>query len=202
MKLNFLNKICRECSESKSVNEFQLKRINKDGTLNFYLDCKICRNKKKREEWHTKNRKLGRQKWSEKNREKDRAYKQKYRNKEDNKKRSLEIAKKRRKNDPNFKLRGNLRHRIWMALKGLVKYESTLELLGCSVEDFKKHLESKFQNGMSWENYGENGWHIDHIKPCASFDLSDIEQQKICFNYKNMQPLWAIDNLVKSDKII
>jgi hypothetical protein len=57
-----------------------------------------------------------------------------------------------------------------------------------------------FTEGMSWDNYGE--WHIDHILPCSSFDLADIEQQKICFNYKNLQPLWAEDNLRKGAKII
>lgn len=53
---------------------------------------------------------------------------------------------------------------------------------------------------MTWENYGFYTWHIDHIRPCASFDLSDPEQQKICFNYKNMQPLWAHENLSKHAK--
>lgn len=55
---------------------------------------------------------------------------------------------------------------------------------------------------MSWENYGIRGWHIDHIKPCASFDLSIIEEQKECFHYTNLQPLWWHENLAKSDKII
>jgi hypothetical protein len=60
-------------------------------------------------------------------------------------------------------------------------------------------LEKKFLPGMNWENYGE--WHIDHIVPCSSFDLSKSEQQKICFNYSNLQPLWAADNIRKSDSI-
>jgi hypothetical protein len=61
-------------------------------------------------------------------------------------------------------------------------------------------MESLFLEGMSWDNYGK--WHIDHIRPCSSFDLSDTEQQKICFNYKNLQPLWAEDNLRKGAKVI
>jgi hypothetical protein len=75
-----------------------------------------------------------------------------------------------------------------------------MEYIGCSIEHLKDYLQSKFENGMTWENYGK--WHIDHIRPCASFDLTDIEQQKICFNYKNLQPLWAEDNFKKSDKWI
>lgn len=72
-----------------------------------------------------------------------------------------------------------------------------MELVGCSIDKLKQHLESKFTEGMSWDNYGD--WHVDHIKPCASFDLSDPEQQRLCFNYKNLQPLWAADNLSKGD---
>lgn len=65
----------------------------------------------------------------------------------------------------------------------------------------KKHLEKQFQNGMTWKNHTKDGWHIDHIIPCSFFDLSDPEQQKECFNYKNLQPLWAEDNLSKGNNI-
>ena len=68
--------------------------------------------------------------------------------------------------------------------------------------DLKLHLENQFVDGMNWNNYGKNGWHIDHIKPCASFDLTDPKQQKICFHYTNLQPLWAIDNLIKHSKLL
>jgi hypothetical protein len=61
------------------------------------------------------------------------------------------------------------------------------------------HIQSLFKDGMSWDNYGD--WQVDHIIPCAAFDLSNIDNQLICFNYKNLQPLWAIDNLIKKDKI-
>jgi hypothetical protein len=106
----------------------------------------------------------------------------------------------RRKIDINFKIRGNLKHRIWLSLKGFNKSKTTTKLLGCSIEHLKQHLEKQFNNGMSWLNYGK--WHIDHIKPCASFDLSKTKEQKKCFHYSNLQPLWAKDNLSKSDKII
>ncbi len=61
-------------------------------------------------------------------------------------------------------------------------------------------LAAKFTNGMAWDDYGD--WHIDHILPCISFDLSDENQQKICFHYTNLQPLWATDNLKKGSKIL
>lgn len=76
------------------------------------------------------------------------------------------------------------------------KYTNTFNLVGCNPEELLKHLESKFQNGMSWNNYRE--WVIDHIKPCISFDLTQIEEQKKCFHYTNLQPLWAKDNSKKA----
>ena len=98
-----------------------------------------------------------------------------------------------------FRLVNIQRARIRKALKGVVKSKRTLALLGCSAEEIWKHLESKFKPGMTKENYGE--WHVDHIKPCASFDLTDPEQQAICFHYTNLQPLWAVDNIKKRDRL-
>ena len=76
-----------------------------------------------------------------------------------------------------------------------------MELIGCSVSKLMKHLEGKFQDGMTWETRGVHGWHVDHIIPCKVFDLTDPEQQKQCFHYTNLQPLWAEDNLKKGDKV-
>jgi hypothetical protein len=76
-----------------------------------------------------------------------------------------------------------------------------LNLLGCPVEQFKSHLEKLWQSNMTWENHGIDGWHIDHIIPCASFDLSKIEEQKKCFHYTNLQPLWGRENQSKGKKI-
>jgi len=70
--------------------------------------------------------------------------------------------------------------------------------VGCDLNYFIRHLESQFDDEMSWGNYGL--WHIDHIQPCSSFDLSKEEEQKECFNYNNLQPLWAFDNLSKGAK--
>lgn len=110
--------------------------------------------------------------------------------------------------NPQSKLRTLISRRILDVLKGVSrKSAGTIDLLGCSIEFFRVYLESKFLDGMSWENHGQyrHGgpmtWHIDHIVPCAAFDLTDLEQQKKCFYYTNLQPLWAIDNLSKGDSI-
>jgi hypothetical protein len=92
------------------------------------------------------------------------------------------------------------RFRNWINKLITRKTGNATTLIGCSFEELKVHLESKFEPGMSWDNWGIIGWHIDHIRPLSSFDLTNIEQQKEAFSYKNLQPLWAQDNLEKSDK--
>jgi len=103
-----------------------------------------------------------------------------------------------------YKLRITVSERIRQALKYHLagtykKKDSTIELLGCSIDELKTYLQNQFKEGMTWQNHGE--WHIDHIIPCAAFDLSKKEDCLKCFNYKNLQPLWAHENLSKSDKI-
>ena len=71
--------------------------------------------------------------------------------------------------------------------------------MGCTTDELVAHLEKQFTPGMTWDNWAYRGWHIDHIRPCASFDLADPEQQRECFHYTNLQPLWAVDNMRKSD---
>lgn len=109
---------------------------------------------------------------------------------------AVRAHKRRHANKPLPRLRRLLRGRIRSALKGIDKSAYTIELLGCPVTWLEVHLESLFKSGMSWENYGPV-WHVDHIKPCAKFDLTNPEQQKICFHWTNLQPLFAKDNLKK-----
>lgn len=141
--------------------------------------------------------------WRIKNPEKDKLARQKY--KKDNKERIKKYLnvyiKRRMKIDESFKLSYNIRTRIRRALKKDFKKSKTIDLLGCSIEFLKVYLENKFKEGMSWENYGRYGWHIDHIKPCSKFDLTQESEQKKCFNYTNLQPLWAVDNLKKYNKM-
>jgi hypothetical protein len=108
----------------------------------------------------------------------------------------------RMKTDIQFKLSRVLRRRLHRALHGNYKNGSAVKDLGCTIDELKTHLESKFQSGMTWDNWSLKGWHIDHIKPLASFDLTDREQLLIACHYTNLQPLWAKDNLIKSAKII
>jgi hypothetical protein len=85
-----------------------------------------------------------------------------------------------------------------MALKNNSKAKSTIELLGCTIYDFKIYLKNKFLDKMTFENYGE--WHIDHIIPCSLFDLKINEAQFKCFHYSNMQPMWGTENIMKQNK--
>lgn len=125
-----------------------------------------------------------------------------YKNWERSRAQNQAYIKKRLKNDPIFKLVWNLRGRIHSALSGKRKAFKTIALLGCSPNFLRSHLETAFKKGhskygtMTWENYG-SVWHVDHIRPCASFDLSNPEQQKECFHYSNLQPLFATENLQK-----
>ena len=110
-----------------------------------------------------------------------------------------EYQKNRLSKDPLYKLSSSIRNRIGLSFKrnGYTKNSSTYEILGCSFEDFKLYLQDLFKDGMSWENQGE--WHLDHIIPVSS---AQTEEEIIKLNhYKNFQPLWAIDNIKKSNSI-
>lgn len=110
----------------------------------------------------------------------------------------------RNKNDPDFKLRGSLRARVRAALKSNNTQKSfkTMELVGCTINQLWIHLEKQFKPGMTRKNHGlgANRWHVDHIIPVSKFDLTDPDQQRICFNFRNLQPLWQPDNFRKSNK--
>lgn len=114
----------------------------------------------------------------------------------------VEWTKRRCATDPSFKMLKNYRKRVWDAMKGIVKSARSQELLGASADFVRGYIESQFTDGMTWDNYGYNGWHVDHIKPCSSFDLNDPVQQRECFHYTNLQPLWAADNFKKSDAFL
>lgn len=144
---------------------------------------------------------------------------------QDNKDRYIERAKKRNKENPeaanlahakwmkkhdyamqrynsdiNFRLIKIQRARIRNALKGLNKSQTTQELIGCTVEELKIHLESKFTKGMTWDTYGKYGWHVDHIVPISKFNLEDESELKRACHYSNLQPMWWRENLQKRDK--
>lgn len=120
--------------------------------------------------------------------------------KNNRRKRKLKRHHKRWKTDIQYKLKISLRNRLKHAIKNNHKRGSAVKDLGCSIEELKKHLESQFQPGMSWDNWTTDGWHIDHIVPLTAFDLSNPKELKKACHYTNLQPLWAKDNLVKSNK--
>jgi flagellar hook protein FlgE len=199
--MNF-TKICTVCQiEYPATTEFFHKCScrSKYGIKSY---CKKCGNKNCLERYYQNREKnLKKQKeWLSKNKEKRNKQQREYSYK--NKHKRNEYLKNKMKEDMQFRIRKNIRDRMRLAMCGSSKSKHTIELLGCSVEELKKHLEKQFTEGMNWDNYGKKGWHIDHILPCASFDLTDPEQQKRCFHYTNLQPLWAEDNYKKRDKIL
>ena len=109
-------------------------------------------------------------------------------------------TKKRRRTDPSFRLKLNLRTRIWNALKGKNKSASTMELIGCTIEELWTHLESKFEPWMTRKNYGKGGWDVDHIEACSKFDQTYPEQQRKCFHWSNLQPMEHIANIKKGTR--
>jgi hypothetical protein len=217
-------KVCTECNIEKQLNEFTKDSKGKQGvkskckqcvknyrnvynttnklkTQQYYIDNKERINKQSkityesnREYYIEKNKQYGKD-----NPEVRRKHTAKYL------KSNPEYYKTYRKNryhsDPQFKLRVNLGIRLNKALKTHTKYTSVLNLIGCSINELKEYIEKQFTDVMSWGNHGIY-WEVDHIKPCSSFDLTDIEQQKQCFHYSNLQPLPKIDNRIKSNKIL
>ncbi len=175
-------KKCKKCNIVKSLTEFYKQKKGKFGVKSECKDCIKIYNKL--------------------NSEYQSLYYKKYR--EENKEHIAKLKKDwevlKRKTDTLFRLKQNLRHRTNSAFKSKYwqKNNTTKNLLGCTFEEAKKHIEIKFTDGMSWDNYGK--WHIDHIIPLSSAKT----EEEICvlFNYKNLQPLWASDNFKKSDKIL
>ena len=212
-------KECTKCKETKNTDQF-----NKDNSRRDKISCwcRVCQ-KKKNDNWYQGDNKIKRKKdtndyyylnkdallpkMREYSTKRNRLEKTKQLKRdwyEQNKPRVREDAntrkRERRKTDPNFRLRESISSRIRAAIKNNSKSSQTLELLGCTIPELREHLETKFQTGMSWDNYGIKGWHVDHIRPCSSYNLSDPDQQRECFNHTNLQPLWATENLEKGDR--
>lgn len=194
-------KICSKCKNLKSLELFRKNKQTKDGLMHVCKECikivdKIYREKnagynKEYVKNNSEKIKQYQKEYQIKNQKKIKDQKLDYHSK--NKDKLNEYRRNHRKSYSHVRIANNLRTRVRMAVKrkNNTKVDSTTKMLGCDIFSFKKYLESKFTKGMSWENYGSDGWHIDHIIPCTSFDLADPEQQKICFHYTNLQPLWA-----------
>lgn len=188
---------CSKCKDLKDKSEFYFRYDKKHLLQSRCKDC-VIEDSSQSARRYIKRLKAKQKEYHQKNREKRIAYSKNY---NQSVYRAIRVVRDREKynTDLHFRMRQNLANRLRGALKRNTKSSSTYTLIGCSLQELKVHLESLFKEGMSWENYGE--WQIDHKIPCASFDLSLPEQQILCFNYKNLQPLWALENLIKKDKI-
>lgn len=182
--MNF--KVCKKCGIKKYITEFSKHPTSKYGCR---PECKVCRNKQSRL-FYLKNKDI----IDKKHKEYDKSHKQQIN------KYQIEYVRQKRKTDLSFRILNNFRRRLLKALNNECKIESSLNLLGCTSKDLKQYLESRFKSGMTWNNYGLHGWHIDHIKPCSKFDLSKVSEQRECFHYTNLQPLWAEENWKKSNR--
>lgn len=177
-----LNKLCSKCDNIKPISDFHRANANKDG---YCSSCKDCI-----KEQHIINKERISEKkkeWREKNKEKISEFHKIY-------------CSNRRKIDPMYKIITGLRSLISNSIRkmGYKKTSKTFKILGCDFNEFKTHIESQFKENMNWNNYGE--WHLDHIIP-----ISIAKTEKEIYelnNYTNLQPLWMLDNLIKSNKLI
>jgi len=202
---------CSTCGRVKATAFFFKREGSRTGRRSNCKDCSMAE-AKSRLRARAESSRAYHKAYRIKNREKFRGYAKNYYRKHivknrkrlnswrlNNKAWFAEYQKKRLKNDPAFKLRKNIARRIGLVLSGGSNSESVLDLIGCSSEFLRFYLESKFKAGMTWDNYGLSGWHVDHIRPCSSFDLTRPDEQRLCFHFLNLQPLWASENLRKGD---
>jgi len=207
-------KKCTCCRKLKKLSQFSIRKQNKDNHDSW---CQECYRIKSREygKKHLKQKLEYNKKWRKENSEKyhksnkdyyaknkkimnKRVKLWKINNSKKVKKWRIKDYKYRINNDISWKILRNLRTRIHHALVRETKSKPTIKLLNCSIKKLKYYIQKQFKKDMTWNNYGK--WHIDHIRPCASFDLSKPEEQRKCFNYKNLQPLWGKENQSKGAK--
>lgn len=201
-----LKYICRECQKIDG-KKYREKHSDK---------LKLKKEKyKKRKNFLNRQKWLNDSVWREKQKEKAKVRKKKYLSTENGKKhksiwdknyreKHREQINEKRRHNIKLKLENNIRCRFRKYVKRNIinniksVSKKSKELLGCSLDEYKKYLENLFEEEMSWENYGE--WHIDHVKPISSFDLTKEDEVKAAFHYSNTQPLWKLDNLRKGSK--
>ena len=209
-KKDGLATLCKECrrkyrkTTKAIVDEYnrnyrvenRARLVQKD--RKYYEENKttLCERSKKRYAQNPEKHRLAAAEYREANPEKSRAIVRKYHSK--HKDEAAAYVRERRQTNVNFRLICNCRSRLRHALKGKTKSKRTLELLGCTIEELKQHLETQFKPGMGWDNYGE--WQVDHIKPFAKFDLTDESQLQAVTHFSNLQPLWAEENMAKGAK--
>ena len=188
-----MSKECKHCNKefiakrkNASCCGLECRKLYKLVTMKQWRSLNKSKVKQDRKNWATFNKDkiaLGAKRYRENNKEYVRNYRRNY------------IA-----NNLSEKIAHNLRSRLYDAMMGKVKTGSAIKDLGCTKEQFKSYIESKFKPGMTWDNYGIKGWHIDHIKPLAAFDLTNKEDLLNACHYTNLQPMWWLPNLIKGSK--
>ena len=201
---NIEMKHCPTCNSWKELKEYNKQSSSWDNLARMCrnCNCEYKNNKRKNDENYKQSDILYKQKYNESGRRKKVSKLRYAAKKDDIIKKCVAYNKKKYNTDPYFKAVSCMRTRVskLLKLKNADKFNKFYEYLGCTKQEFIKYFQQKFKEGMTWENHGE--WHIDHIKPCASFNLLDEEEQKKCFHYTNLQPLWASENLSKGCKFI
>lgn len=204
-------KICTKCNIFQSLDNFVKNKSKKDGKHN---SCKNCRkqlnieNKQKTKEYNRKYHNLNKEElikkrkiYNKENKKQIDEYAKNYylNNKDSIIKRVTKYINDRKKIDPIFKLKANIRTRVsdFISKRGYKKKNTTQQLIGINYEGLKIYLENQFTEGMTWENYGK--WHVDHKIPLANAKTQE-EVYKLC-HYTNLQPLWELDNKKKGAKI-
>jgi hypothetical protein len=194
------NRYLSYCKKCENIRNKQYRINNKDKVKirkhnNFLIHKKDPNYIKRKKQWNVNNKdkiKIYNKKTQLKYKDKIRISKNKY-------------IKNKYHTNINYKLLQNLRRRSLLALHGVCKSTKTINLIMCSIQELKLHIEKQWLPGMSWNNYGlgNNKWNIDHIIPCNFFKdyILDPVEQYMCFRYQNLQPLWSNDNIKKSNKI-
>lgn len=206
-------KICSKCGEEKSLSEYNFRKESQK----YRNECKQCQKEFFQQYYLNNTNKFKQYKkdFVEKNPKYMKNYRKRYRAKnrtrlieesakylEENRDKIKTEVKRRRKTEVCYKLRKVISHSISKALKDYKRKLTHIELLGCTIQEFKIYIENQLEDWMSWDNYGSETWHIDHIKPISHYDLSDPEEQKACFHYSNTQPLSAFDNRSKKNRFV
>ena len=185
-----VEKKCALCNGVYTLDNFPKDKTCKSGYRSYCFPCNRIKTNT-----HTEKRKDKRKLENQNNKEQISEYNKSYYSK--NKSIFQTNYKNYLKNNPQFKIAHNTRVRINKALKCGYKDSSSKELLGCEMDFYKEYLEKQFKPDMNWDNYGSL-WDIDHIRPCATFNLSLEEEQKKCFHYTNTQPLYKKENQTKN----
>lgn len=177
--VNEYSKCCASCARAGNLNALEYENQVVDGKIL----CQKCFEYLDISEYYSNKRNKYRMNTERHCKKCDRAKQRKY-------------LKKRRDSDPLFRMITNMRNRISQALLGKGRSFRSFSLLGCNSDEYKKYIEDRFSDGMSWNNYGnkKGQWNIDHVIPLSSFDLSVPEEQFKAFNYKNTRPMWSDEN--------